>query len=242
MQPTKNGFILLHRKILDNISVTDYKTLALIVYLLLKVNYKDKTIIFNNKPLTVHRGQLITGRKRLAKETGLSEQQIRDRIRLLKEIKFITSKRTNKFSIITICNYDYYQTLSNFTEPAKEPTRNQQGTTNKEYIKNNNINKSKKTENQNGILYEKIISYLNQKTKKTYLATTNKTKALIKARTNEGFTVENFYTVIDNKCKDWLHNNDFNKFLRPETLFSTKFESYLNQNSKQKDRTNGEYV
>lgn len=73
-----------------------------------------------------------------------------------------------------------------------------------------------------------IVEYLNFKTNSNYKYTTKKTQDLIKARINENFTVEDFKTVIDKKTIDWL-NTDMQKFLRPETLFGTKFESYLNQ-------------
>ena len=48
------------------------------------------------------------------------------------------------------------------------------------------------------------------------------------SRLNEKYTIEDFNKVIDNKCLEWL-GTDFEKFLRPETLFGSKFESYLNQ-------------
>lgn len=73
-----------------------------------------------------------------------------------------------------------------------------------------------------------IVEYLNEKAGTNYRATTEKTKALIKARINEKYTVEDFYSVIDKKTAEWL-NTEQEKYLRPETLFGTKFESYLNQ-------------
>ncbi|MBD3197988.1 MAG: hypothetical protein GF317_23260 [Candidatus Lokiarchaeota archaeon] len=82
-------------------------------------------------------------------------------------------------------------------------------------------------ENEN----ENIIEYLNQKTNKNFKPSTQKTKDLIKARLNEKFTIEDFKKVIDNKCSQWLNDEKFNRFLRPETLFSNKFEGYLNENN-----------
>jgi uncharacterized phage protein (TIGR02220 family) len=76
-----------------------------------------------------------------------------------------------------------------------------------------------------------IVSYLNEKASTKYRSSSAKTKTLIKARMNEGFTVDDFKTAIDNKCISWL-NTDMDKFLRPETLFGTKFESYLNEKPK----------
>lgn len=74
-----------------------------------------------------------------------------------------------------------------------------------------------------------IISCLNEKTKKHYKANTPKTVRLIRARLKEGFTVEDFKAVIEKKCDDWLGNEKMERYLRPETLFGTKFEGYLNE-------------
>lgn len=85
--------------------------------------------------------------------------------------------------------------------------------------------------------YQPIINYLNEKTGKHYKHTTNKTQTVIKARWNEGFTEDDFKKVIDNKVAEWK-GTDMEKFLRPETLFGTKFEGYLNQESNNKQTTN----
>jgi uncharacterized phage protein (TIGR02220 family) len=74
-----------------------------------------------------------------------------------------------------------------------------------------------------------IVEYLNKKTNKSYRHNTHKTKSVILARINEGFTVEDFKRVIDNKSKDWKDDQKMSKFLRPETLFGNKFEGYLNE-------------
>lgn len=79
---------------------------------------------------------------------------------------------------------------------------------------------------------ENIIKYLNLKTNKNYKYTNNNINK-IKARLKEGFTLENFKEVIDKKCLDWLNDKEMNKYLRPETLFGNKFESYLQQDYKE---------
>lgn len=73
-----------------------------------------------------------------------------------------------------------------------------------------------------------IIAYLNEKAGTNYRTTGAKTKSLIRARIAEGFTEDSFRTVIDHKCGEWLSDPKMRGFLRPETLFGTKFESYLN--------------
>lgn len=75
---------------------------------------------------------------------------------------------------------------------------------------------------------ENIISFLNSTTGSKYKASTDKTRRLIAARLAEGFTVDDFKTVITKKAKEW-QGTDMAQYLRPETLFGTKFEGYLNQ-------------
>ena len=79
------------------------------------------------------------------------------------------------------------------------------------------------------IPYAEIIDYLNSKVGSNYRATGKKTQSLIKARFNEKFTVDDFKKVIDVKTSQWLNDSKMNSYLRPETLFGTKFESYLNE-------------
>lgn len=87
------------------------------------------------------------------------------------------------------------------------------------------------------IPYKEIIDYLNERTGSNYKHTTKKTKDLIKARFNEGFNLDDFKIVIDKKTMEWINDKEMNKYLRPETLFGTKFESYLNQSAQQKQQT-----
>jgi uncharacterized phage protein (TIGR02220 family) len=83
-----------------------------------------------------------------------------------------------------------------------------------------------------------IVSYLNLKAGTSYKPTTKATQKHISARLNEGYTVEDFKKVIDNKCKQWLSDDTMSKYLRPETLFGSKFESYLNENKQPEVRNN----
>ena len=85
------------------------------------------------------------------------------------------------------------------------------------------------TKEENTNIYKYIVDYLNEKTNSKYKHTTPKTKSLINARLKEGFKVEDFEKVIDTKVNDWLEDSKMKNYLRPETLFGTKFEGYLNQ-------------
>ena len=78
---------------------------------------------------------------------------------------------------------------------------------------------------------KEIINYLNQKTGSRYRTNNKATQRYINARLKEGYTVDDFKRVIDTKCAEWS-GTDMDKYLRPETLFGSKFESYLNQQPK----------
>ena len=108
----------------------------------------------------------------------------------------------------------------------KEPKNSEKNPTN-----NNTIYNYNNTNILNNI-YSSVIDYLNEKTERTgkekYSSTSTKTQKLIKARLREKYELEDFKIVIDKKCKEWL-GTDMEKYLRPETLFGNKFESYLKQ-------------
>ncbi|MCG1919505.1 conserved phage C-terminal domain-containing protein [Staphylococcus epidermidis] len=94
---------------------------------------------------------------------------------------------------------------------------------------NNNILSGNPTVSR--IPYKEIVDYLNEKTGKNFKHKTAKTRKFIEARWNQDFRLDDFKKVIDVKTDEWL-NTDSDKYLRPETLFGTKFEGYLNQKTK----------
>jgi uncharacterized phage protein (TIGR02220 family) len=79
-----------------------------------------------------------------------------------------------------------------------------------------------------------IVEYLNRQTGKSFKHNTQATRRLILARWREGWTTHDFHDVILYKSKQWATDPKMMAFLRPETLFSNKFESYL-----QEARVNG---
>ena len=96
------------------------------------------------------------------------------------------------------------------------------------YVIGNSNTKNKEKENN---IYSEVIKYLNEKANTNYRPSTKNTQGFISARLKEGFTVEDFKKVIDVKAKSWI-GTDFEKYLRPATLFGAKFENYLNEANK----------
>ncbi|QYN56395.1 hypothetical protein GYM69_04285 [Lactobacillus panisapium] len=78
-------------------------------------------------------------------------------------------------------------------------------------------------------IYKDVINYLNEKLGAKYKPNSAINKRLIDARAKEGYSLDDFKQVIDNKCATWAHDPKMSKYLRPQTLFGTKFESYLNE-------------
>lgn len=98
-------------------------------------------------------------------------------------------------------------------------------------VEESKVEKSK--ENKYSSETKAIVEYLNSRCGTNYKYTSDSTRRNIRARLEDGYTVEDFYTVIDKKANDWI-GTDMQEYLRPITLFGTKFESYLNQPVKQK--------
>ena len=98
------------------------------------------------------------------------------------------------------------------------------------YSESNYINNNKSKDSNSDIeIIKRIINYLNKTCGTKYRYSTTNTQNKIRTRLKEGFNEEDFYKVIDTKYKQWSNDKKMCEYLRPETLFGTKFESYLNQ-------------
>src|SRR5699024_12416318 len=89
--------------------------------------------------------------------------------------------------------------------------------------------------NSKRVTYKEIIDYLNEKTGRNYKHKAKVNQRVIKARMNEGYTLEDFKTVIDKKSVEWKDDVKMKEYLRPETLFGPKFDRYLNEETESID-------
>jgi hypothetical protein len=127
------GWIKLHRQILEWEWYSDNNCFRLFLHLLLKANHKEKRF----KGLELKIGSIVTSRDLLARETGLTSQQIRTALTKLISTNEITSITSSQGTIIQIVSYEKYQ-VSTSEITNEQPTSNQQSTT------NNNVKKEKK--------------------------------------------------------------------------------------------------
>ena len=165
------------------------------------------------------------------KRLNLTTQKVRTILKKLEKegyIQFISSGSKGKESTlkITLKQQLFNNNATNKVEELQQVEGNEQQQSN-----NNVTTLSKKKKKDNNNIYSLVVDYLNIKANTSYRTTTKNTQSLIKLRLSEGFTVEDFKKVIDSKSKEWL-NTDFEKYLRPVTLFGGKFENYLNEANK----------
>lgn len=159
------GWIKLHRKILNWEWWDDHETFKLFVYLLLTANHADRTY----RGTLIKRGQLRTSREKMAMATSMTDRKIRTAISNLISTKDIEVKTTNRFSLISICRYDSYQSLviengQLFDQPNDQP--NDQQTSNhqtriKEEKKEKNILKRNQTKERREMVFEAYRRYCN---------------------------------------------------------------------------------
>ena len=142
-----NGWIKLHRKLLDNpVVMKDSDHLAVWIYLLLNASHTEYPVLFGGKKISLKAGQLITGRKSIASTLGISESKVRRILDLFEIDQQIDRQRSNKNSLVSILNWDKYQIFDQQIDQQatnKRPTSDQQATTNKNNKNIKNIKECK---------------------------------------------------------------------------------------------------
>jgi len=133
----RNGWIKLHRSLLDWEWYDDINVMRVFLHCLLMANHKDKKY----RGAVVERGSFLTGRDALASQTGLTVQQIRTSLNKLKSTNELTIKSSKQGTVIQVVSYDKYQEVTN-ESTTHQPDSNQIVTTNKK-------NKNKKNEKKN---------------------------------------------------------------------------------------------
>ena len=115
------------RKLQSSSFYKDSYAVHLALHLVYEANHKPKKFLFNGKEQTLERGQTLSGRFALALDTGMHPSTIRNKLALLKKVGFLDIKPTNKFSIITIIKYSYYQNATNYPDTKQDNNRTTDG-------------------------------------------------------------------------------------------------------------------
>lgn len=215
-----HGYIKLHRKMMGWEWYKNSNTKSLFLHILLTATHKP----VKYGDIDLQPGQLVTSIRQLAADTGLSVQNVRTALKNLQLTHEVTQQVTHSLTqqqtLITVENWRFYQ--CEFSKLTQELTH--EVTQEVTHPKN-----KKKENNNNNNIYIAVIDHLNKATGQNYRSTTKATRQKIDARLNECYKLDDFIAVIDKKTAQWKDDPVMSKYLRPETLFGSKFEGYLNE-------------
>jgi len=177
------GWVSLHRKLLDNPIFKDAEALQLFIYCLLRANYKDNDILFNGQVVHLKRGQFIFGLRKASKALKMSIKKLRTRLLILGKLGITAQQTAHRFSIITVCNYNQYQDSQNEKGHNKGHTEGTLRATDNKDNKENNIGRASKKTDANPKIKE-FFSYwketFTQKTGQPYTFSYAKEGSLVK--------------------------------------------------------------
>lgn len=167
-------------------------------------------------------GEVHISVRELMKRWGWSNTKVTGFIKTITEKDIGKTEKRQEKDTVFIVNTDFLSSAKD-----RKKTERRQKT----------ISKKDSEQSEDTEIYKRIIDYLNSRCGTRYTEKNKQTRKDIHARLEEKFTEEDFHTVIDKKCNEWI-GTEMERYLRPQTLFGTKFESYLNQNIvKEKGRT-----
>lgn len=149
-----NGWIKLHRKLLDNpVVMKDQDHLAVWVYLLLNASHAEYPVLFGGKKIVLQPGQLITGRKSISEKTKVNESKVTRILKTLEIEHQIEQQTSNKNRLVTIENWDLYQTGEQQNE---QQVNNNRTTTEQQVNTNKKIKNVKKVKECKEIIYSDV--------------------------------------------------------------------------------------
>jgi len=199
----------------------------------------------------------------LAKAIGADKKNIKKNLDtlIIRKILLVTKEATFSKPRVISFNKNYDEWVSKDIEGVKRPTVYQNTITTvgqttyttggqlthqerkeKEILKDKDIVEQSTTEYP----YKEVIDYLNAKSGKGFKDKSKDTRKHIAARFNEGYSLDDFRKVIDNKVQEWnvdpeRGERDMRQYIRPSTLFGPKFESYLNQQPVAKSQSKNKF-
>ncbi len=126
---TNEGWIKLYRKITENClwEIKPFDKCRAFIYILIHANWKEVTLIIRGKPQIVEKGSFRTSIGVLSKKWGWSENKVKRFLKLLVELKMITTKGDANGTVIKVINYNKYQAREEADELTDEPTDDSTG-------------------------------------------------------------------------------------------------------------------
>jgi hypothetical protein len=218
----EQGWIKLHRKMLDNPVVwKDSDHLAVWIYLLLNATHKDMDVLFKNKRITLKSGQLITGRKSIAKKLDISESKVHRVLKMLEIEQQIEQQTSNKNRLIAIVGWNEYQSC----EQQIEQQVNNNRTTSEQQV---NTNKNIKNIKNNTLVdfFDQIWKLYPKKEGKGQVSLTQKKKLYNIGLEEMTRAIERYKKAKEGTDRKYLQNGS--------TFFNSGYVDYLDANYEDK--------
>jgi uncharacterized phage protein (TIGR02220 family) len=225
---SERGFILVHRAVKDNWVWMDPEFFRAWIWLLMLANFDDNESILSGSIIEVKRGELITSLFTIVRETGLSMKRARNFLKNLEKGHMIVTEKGNKWTKITICNYDTYQVAGQTkgTQRARKGANRGQ-TEGNTIIKDNELN----TTIINSV--KDFVDNFNKIISRNFRPNT-KVEDCFKKRVKEGYQPSDFILAVKNCAADPWHIENPH-YLTPEFILRPeKLEKYLNWKPGQK--------
>jgi len=140
------GWVKLHRKIIENPIFSNAHLYHLYSYCLLKANHKEKEIMFNGELIKIGAGQFITGRNIISSAVGEKPNTTYKRLKNLEKMNFLSLKSNNQYTVVTVANWDVYQSEEKKVTTKSQPSNNEVTTeSHKQECKNDNNDNNNNT-------------------------------------------------------------------------------------------------
>lgn len=187
-------WVKVYEKIMDNPISRKPNYLAIFLYLVLKANYQEKTIIWNNKPIKLERGSLITSISKIAEHFSLSTGTVTYVLDYLKAERMIERSSNFSFTVVKVLNYDKYQSFESKVESELKANEKRVESELKHTIKNRKIRKN--ISSRVGVSYEQEMGEV--------LNTFNKVKGTKYYSTREWSGNYKFWREKQNRPFDYI--------------------------------------
>lgn len=244
------GWIKVFRSLKDWEWYKDLPVKALFLELLLRANHRDQQW----QGRVIKTGQCMVGRKQLAYDTGLTEQQVRTALKKLQNTGEITTESTNKFTIITVVNYSQYQDSEVSNQPTTQPTDNQQVTNNQptdnQQVTTNKNDKNDKNVRNKEDIYLTVLSLFHETCPsfpQVRSLSENRKKA-ISARLKK-YTLDDFRLLFEKaEASDFLKGNNsrnwsatFDWLIKDSNMPKVLEGNYDNRTTDKSDRNGNDW-
>jgi hypothetical protein len=222
------GWIKLHRKILDNAIFDNADLLKVWIWCLLKATHEDYTQMVGLQTVELTKGQFITGRFKGAEELKLNPSTFYKYLKVLEKLNMIVLNSNNKMTVVTVANWGKYQLDENETCQQNNnnvTTKEQQSNTNKNIKNNKNINNN---------IYSVFDSYSENADLRQALRDYSQMRNKIKAP-----LTERAVTLLLNKLDALASTDDLKIKLLEQAIMSNWKSVYpLKEEKQQKPKTN----